>query len=447
MPEQLINAISRRRFLKTAGAGALATSAGPAVVIPGRTQPRTIRILLGKSLIASSNQWRIDFAKAWGQQNDIRVIIDSVSLGAVLRQVEAEFAAGQGHDLVYPLWIAPAAYETQVIDHREIYEECEHRYGKALDFAFKSCYNPKTDKFISFFSNYLPNPVIYRKDLWDAIGRAPDSWDDIRLGGRQIKLLHERSIGISLGPKFGDGEYSLRTLLFAFGGSVQDADNRPALKSNATLEALKFAKALYEEAMSEEILAWDNVSNNRAMLAGEISLTLNAISITRTGENKQLPLADKLWLAKPPAGPARRIAVPNGEGHWVIPTFTQNREAAQSFLVDMMGKQRSFFLASDYYFLPLFPQTVSDMAQLISNDPRAMPVDKYKILAEASDWTTNVGYPGYNDPAIGEIFDNGILSTMFASAATGKMTPEEAMSQADQEVRKIYDKWRALGKV
>jgi hypothetical protein len=36
---------------------------------------------------------------------------------------------------------------------------------------------------------------------------------------------------------------------------------------------------------------------------------------------------------------------------------------------------------------------------------------------------------------------------MFTLAASGKMTPEEAMTQADQEVRKIFQKWQDLGKI
>ena len=39
--------------------------------------------------------------------------------------------------------------------------------------------------------------------------------------------------------------------------------------------------------MTPEVLAWDASSNNRFMLAGKESLALNAISITRTGENKK----------------------------------------------------------------------------------------------------------------------------------------------------------------
>lgn len=41
----------------------------------------------------------------------------------------------------------------------------------------------------------------------------------------------------------------------AFGASVQDADGHPALNSAATLDAIRFAKALFEEAMTPDVLA------------------------------------------------------------------------------------------------------------------------------------------------------------------------------------------------
>jgi multiple sugar transport system substrate-binding protein len=253
------------------------------------------------------------------------------------------------------------------------------------------------------------------------------------------------SVGISLGSDV-DAEFSWRALLYSFGGSEQDADNRPALKSSATLEALKFAKALYDEAMPDDVLTWDNVSNNRTMLAGESSLTLNPISITRTGENKQFAVTDQLWLAAPPAGPAQRLS-PTSDAFWIIPAFSQNIEAAQRFLVDMIGHSRERFLISRFYVLPIFPQTVPDMPQLLASDSVAKPADKYKILAGALDWMTNYGYPGYENPAIGEIYNSHLITTMFASVASAKMTPEEALTQADQEVRKIFRKWQDLGKI
>jgi multiple sugar transport system substrate-binding protein len=58
-----------------------------------------------------------------------------------------------------------------------------------------------------------------------------------------------------------------------------------------------------------------------------------------------------------------------------------------------------------------------------------------------------VGYPGYANAAIDEIFSTWVISTMFVQAASGKLPPEDAMNQADQEVKRIFKKWKDKGKV
>jgi len=68
-------------------------------------------------------------------------------------------------------------------------------------------------------------------------------------------------------------------------------------------EAVKFVKALYQDAMSPEVLSWDASSNNRAMLAGKVSVVLNAVSVTREAENKGMPIHEKIWLSKAAQGP------------------------------------------------------------------------------------------------------------------------------------------------
>ena len=144
-------------------------------------------------------------------------------------------------------------------------------------------------------------PTNYRKDLWDAVGTVPDTWEYVRQGGRKIKLLHDKPLGIGLGGDT-DGEAAVRALLYSFGASEQDADNRPALESAAALKVFKFVKALYEETMAAEVLTWDPASNNRLMLAGTGFLVLNAISIPRTAENTKNPVGEQIWLAPSPQG-------------------------------------------------------------------------------------------------------------------------------------------------
>ena len=444
MPQDNNSSFSRRRFLKTAGVTALAAGTGPAAIIPGRAQPKTLRIARMREFVPGYVRWFDDYAKSWGKQNDTEVIIDWIKMGDISRLIANEITDQRGHDLIHIT--EGSTYEDFVIDHREVYEECEHRYGKPVDFAIQSSYNPKTRQYHRFSLEYIALPVIYRKDLWDAVGKVPDSWEDIRLGGRHIKLLHDRPVGIGL-SKDSDSEAAVNALLHAYGASIQNADARPALKSKQTLEALRFAKALFEEAMTEDVLSWDTTSNNRLMLSGEGSLALNGISITRAAENKKFPVEDQLAVAAIPQGPSGRLGPALGMPWMIIWKFAKNSDGAKQFLVDYIGNFRQACLASEFNFFPVFPATVPDLSALLAHDAKANPPDKYHVLANASKWTTNLGYPGFLNAAIGEIYDKRLISIMFASAATGKMTPEEAMIQADQEVRKIYDKWRALGKV
>jgi multiple sugar transport system substrate-binding protein len=340
----------------------------------------------------------------------------------------------------------PSVHEDQVIDHRDIYEECERKYGKALDLAIKSTYNAKSKKFYGFSVSYIPNPINYRKDLWDAVGTVPDTWEDIRRGGRKIKLLHDKPVGIGLAPEL-DTNHAMRAIMYSFGSSEQDAEGNPTLKSKETLEAIKFVKALYEETMIDEVLTWDASSNNRFMLAGQGSLAVNPISITRTGENQKLPVTENIWLAKAAQGPVRRIGSDAGTNVYVIWKFAENIDGAKQFLVDYIGNFRQGLLASEFYNFPCFPQTVPDLKTLIARDDKAKPPDKYKVLGDSLDWLTNVGYPGYANAAIDEIFNTWVISTMFAQAATGKLTPEEALTQADAQVQRIFQKWRERGKI
>ena len=40
----------------------------------------------------------------------------------------------------------PPKFTDHVIDHADIYQECEQRYGKPIDLAIKSTFNPKTNR-------------------------------------------------------------------------------------------------------------------------------------------------------------------------------------------------------------------------------------------------------------------------------------------------------------
>src|SRR5205814_6482848 len=66
-------------------------------------------------------------------------------------------------------WPTPF-YEEQTVDMKDVYAECEKKYGKPIDLAVKSTYNPKTKKYFGFSPSFTPDPINWRKDLWDEVG-------------------------------------------------------------------------------------------------------------------------------------------------------------------------------------------------------------------------------------------------------------------------------------
>jgi multiple sugar transport system substrate-binding protein len=437
--------LSRRDFIKTTAAGALGAGLSTSILVPSRSHAasarKTLKILQWVHFVPAFDKWfNGKYVKEWGEKNNIEVTVDNIGLAGLSARAAAEVSAQRGHDLFLFLW-PPPFYEDQVMDMKDVYAECEKKYGKPIDLAIKSTYNPKTKKYFGFSPSFTPDPINWRKDLWDDVGVAPDSWDKILDGGRKIKQKHNIPVGLGLAQEL-DTAMAMRTIMYSFGAGEQDANGNLTLNSKNTVEAVKFAKALFQETMTPEVFTWDASSNNRAMLAGTISLALNAISITRTGEKDNPAFTEKIHLAKAAAGPVRRIGVEHVMAVYVIWKFAENIDGATKFLVDYVGNFRQAFVNGEFYDFPCFQRTVPDLKQLLSKDAKAKPSDKYMVLEDVLSWATNIGYPGYANAAIDEIYQKWIINVMFAKAAQGVLSPEDAVKEAEAECKRVWEKWR-----
>jgi len=437
--------LTRREFAKLTGAGAVATGVGANFLFPARAaaQQKTLKIVQWSHFIPAYDKWFDNtYTKQWGEKNNTNVVVDHIAIGEINARAAAEVAAKKGHDL-FMFLSPPAAYEKQVIDHAEIYQELEKKHGKAIDLAIKSTLNPKTKKYFAFSDSYVPDPGDYRKDLFEKVGypNGPDTWDDLLKGGKKIKDQFGNPVGIGLSQEL-DTNMAMRALLWSFGGAEQTPDGKPALKSKQTIEAVKFMRELYKQTETPEVFTWDPSSNNRGILAGKLSFVLNAISVTRTAEKDNPEMSKAIWVAPALKGPAHRLAAEHVMDCYAIWDFAENKEGAKKFLVDYIDNFAVAFKASEFYNFPCFPSTVPDLKTQIANDPKGVPPDKYKVLGNVLEWATNVGYPGYATAAIDEVFNTFVLPTMFAKAARDEMTPEAAVDAADKELRRIFDKWK-----
>ena len=441
-----LSGITRRDAIKTATSAGIAAAVSPFVHVNSARAAKTLRILQWSHFVPGYDKWfNNTYTKERGKKNDTEVIIDNINLSLIESRAAAEVAAQKGHDLVMFL-APPAVFEDQVVPMNDVYAECEKKHGKPIDLAIKSTYNPKTKRFFAFSDSFVPDPVNYRTDLWGEIGMKPDTWEDIRVGGKKIKDKTGIPVGIGLSAEL-DTAMAMRAIMYSFGAGEQDAEGNLTINSPQTLEALKFVKALFQETMTPEVLAWDPSSNNRQMIAGRSSLVLNAISVTRTGENNKMNIHEKIAIAKAAKGPVRRMGLEHVMDCYVIWKFSDNIDGAKKFLVDYIDGFKEAFLASEFYNFPCFWGTVPDLKQLVSNDPKAVPPDKYAVLSDVLDWATNVGYPGYSTAAIADTFQTWIVNTMFAQTATGAETPEDALKQADTKMKAIWAKWKDRGMI
>jgi multiple sugar transport system substrate-binding protein len=418
-------------------AGALPISCGRR----GARKRRTLRIIQWSHYVPRYDRWFDGvFTKEWGAKNGIDVVVDHMSATEVAARGAAEAAAGKGHDLFHFL-SPPAAYERQAIDHRDVIAEVEKRHGKTIPLARKSTFNPRTGKSFAFSDSYVPDPGNYRIDLWSEAGfpKGPDTWEDLRAGGRRIREKSGHPVGIGFSQEM-DSNMALRALLWSFGGAEQDEAGRPVLASKETIEALKFARALYRETETPEVFTWDPSSNNRAMLSGRASFIQNAISVTRSAERETPDIAGKIGLTPALSGPARRIAAEHLMSCYVIWKFSENPDAAKQFLVDLIDNFAAVFRESEFYSLPCFPATVPDLARQLANDPKAQPPDKYRVLGAALEWSTNIGFPGYATAGIDEVFNTFVIPTMFARVARDEATPTDAVGAAQDEIARIFER-------
>jgi len=446
--------VSRRDFLKYAGAGAVGAGAlGPAFLFPERAaaQQKTLKILQWSHFVPAWDKWFNEtYTKEWGQKNNTNVTVDNINLVDLPARAASEAQAQKGHDLVM-LLSPPAKYENQTLDMSHVYQEVEKKWGTKIDLAHKSTYNPKTKRYFAFSDAYTPDPGNYRIDLWSQVGfpNGPDTYDDLRKGAKAIRELTKDDKGQPAGNPCGlglsqelDTSMAMRALLWSFGGAEQDEAGNVTINSKNTIEALKFMKALYQESETPEVFTWTPPSNNQAMLAGRSSYVANAISITRQSERENMPIDKNIGICKAPKGPVRRIAAEHVMNCYMVWNFAQNKEGAQKFLIDYMDHFHDGFVAGQFYNFPCFPKTVPNLQQEISNDPRAHPPEKYKVLSDVLTWATNVGYPGYATAAIDQAFNAWVIPTMFATVAQGKVSPEDAAKNAEAEYKRIFERFK-----
>src|SRR5579883_2283760 len=397
--------VTRRNFLKTSGLAAGAAGLAPMPSAPfvsrALADNKSLSIVQWSHFVPAYDTWFDKFAKDWGEKNKIAVTVDHIPVQNVPARAAAEASAGSGHDL----------------------------------FGF----NADDGTWSAFPDFYINFPGLYRKSLWDEIGMKPDTWDNLRIGGAKLKAKGN-PVGISLGHS-NDPSTTWRGLLWSYGASVQDeAGKNIVLDSKEAVEAVKYVAALYKEAMTSDVLSWNDSSNNQYIDSGVGSYIVNPISAYRTAQTLNKTLADDIFVIEPPKGPAKQMMGAGSEfyGIW---KFAKNKETAIEFLKYYIDNWPEAFKASEGYNNPCFANLVPKPMPILSNDPTSNPHDKLSILQDSDKWSAIPGYPGPATPAMDEIYYAFIINDMMAKTATDQLSAADSVKWAAQQCEIIMKKW------
>ena len=143
--------------------------------------------------------------------------------------------------------------------------------------------------------------------------------------------------GFALGHATGDGNCWVYWCLWAHGGNMVDKNDKVILNSPETERALNFAKALYEN-MIPGVAAWNDASNNKAFLGGEIHWTDNTVSIYVSAKNdpSKKDIAEDMDHANWPIGPVGKPTELGEALPLLAMSYTKYPQACKALMAFMM---------------------------------------------------------------------------------------------------------------
>jgi multiple sugar transport system substrate-binding protein len=429
-------ALSRRTFLRSSATA----SAGLASILLTKTSPayaqeRELTLLTFSHFVPTSDEELERQLKEFGQRAGVKVRMDRVA-HLQLPTVHASEVQGQkGHDVVALGISHPALYEKHLVNLDDLVDKLQRQSGGLIDDKTgrdpEGHYKAVPWHFISF-------PIAIRTDLVAEIGEnLPDTWEDVHRIGKKLKA-QGHPVGIQLAHSF-DSNAILRGIIWSWGGKLVEADGKTvAINSKETIEAFKFIKALFEDCMEEEVLAWGDHNNNVCLNSGKCSMILNPISAYNSARknNDLIPNTDKpihqvINHIMPPEGPAGRhmCGAYNVIGIW---KFSPVVDLAKEFLEFHFQKdqQEKHMLASLGYNQPFL--RAFTMHPIYASNPKF-------YFAPYIGWYTHApGWPGAPTAATQVIWDQYIIPDAAAACATGKLSAEEAVQKAEAQIKRLY---------
>src|SRR6266436_10303097 len=340
--------VTRRRFLQVSGAGAAAAQAGGIAGIlassqaPAYAQGTTLHWLRWNDFVPASDQLlRSKIAPQCEKDLGIKLNIETINANDIQARITSSVQSGTGPDVILALSNWPQLYADSVVDVSDVVEEIGKAQGGHWDLFKITGHDGKKWLGVpwTIVAGLLTNRKSWFAEIGYSDGKSPETWDEYRAAGKKLKAAGH-PFGQTAGHTFGDAPLFWYPLLWSFGGKEIDAHSKTVvLNSKETVESVKFGVGYWNDCCDPGGLAWDDSSNNRAFLAGTISLTNNGASIYLEAKKKPdsyltesgKPMKDDILHARIPKGPGGQFNLPFPSTNMLM-GYSKNQKPAKDVL-------------------------------------------------------------------------------------------------------------------
>lgn len=392
-----------------------------------------LRLLRWSGFIkADETQWNAN-TKKFTDKTGVPVSVEYITWEDVRPKAALAANLGNGPDIVMGWYDDPHIYPHKLIDLSDVAEDLGKRHGGWYDVARSYGFSQDLNHWIAVPIGATVEALNYRISWMKEAGfdKFPDTNEGLL---KLAKALKQRNhpVGFALGHAVGDGNNWTHWCLWSFGGKLVEADTKTiAVNRKETWEALEFAKELYA-VMAPGVASWLDPNNNRAFLAGEVSLTNNGISIYTLAKKDFPQIAQDIGHANFPVGPVGRPTELNNFSQAFVFKHCKFPNAAKEYLRFMLETEQAgpWVDAMNGYVTPALKE-YRDLP-VWTRDPKTTPFRDGLARMLPNSYA---GKPGQKAAAALAEF---IVLDLFADATVNGMSAKDAARRAEGRLRRIY---------
>lgn len=432
---------TRRDVFKLGAAGVLAGTAGGVLgASPAQAahhemkfKPESgaqLRVLRWTKFVAGDQQGFEENSKAFSDATGVPVKIEYQSWEDIRPKAAVAANVGSGPDVIFGWFDDPHQYPDKLVDVTDVADYLGGKYGGWADVP--KTYGTRDGRWISIPFGASGSCMVYRKSYMEEAGFSefPKDTDGFLKLCQGLKSKNHPA-GLALGKAVGDGNNWVHWLIWSFGGRMVDEENKVAINSPETIQALEYARELYPNFVPGT-LSWLDPHNNKAFLADQVGLTANGISVFYAAKSNNTPFVDDIHHAPYPIGPVGRPTELHLFTQAMLFKYSKYPNAAKAYLAFMMEDAQ--YAKWQQLSIGYFTHTLNhyDNNPIWTEDPKHTP---YRDTVKRMQPNSYAGTLGYASAAV---MADYIMLDMVAEAASGSSSPKDAAARAEKRARRYY---------